>query len=191
MGKLDTEIAVIREMQQQSFERFDCEQWQVLAARHVSDSHGFKLGDRQAFAAARVRAETFFDRGRWVLAIAVDVMTELADAMGWVLLVPTYEDWSSYWKVEYLMGYASGRAHADGAHAETRVSTYTVSVGIDIWEHDHSYDPDWVPELAICFPDNCEFVALTDELVGDESRFREACAAAIVEAYRQYALPDS
>ena len=84
---LDTEIATIQEMAGQSIERFRQEQWQRMAARHVGGD-GCKLGDRETFMAARARAERFLERARWALPIAIDVMGEVVDAMGWFWMTP-------------------------------------------------------------------------------------------------------
>ena len=51
-------------------------------------------------------------------------------------------------------------------------------------------EPDWVPELCFSFVESDRWLELTAEMVSDETAFREACAVAIVEAYREYALSD-
>lgn len=187
---LDAEITTIQEITQQSIDRFRQEQWQRIATQHM-DGEGGKPGDQEAFMTAWTRAETFLERARWAFAIAVDVMGRVADTMGWPWITPLRWTWHSFWSVEYLMGYAKGRVSTTNGDGGTPViSTYTALVSVDVWGEDHTYEPDWVPELTFCFPDHCEFIELTDDLVGDEARLRELCAAAIVEAYRKYALSD-
>ena len=89
------------------------------------------------------------------------------------------------------MGYVKGGVYTANVHEGTpSISTYTALVSVDVWREDHAYEPDWIPELSFCFPDHCECLELTDELVSDETTFRTACAAAIVVAYREYALSD-
>ena len=187
---LETEITTIQEITGQSIERFRQEQWQRMAARHV-DGDGCKLGDRETFMEARAGAETFLGRARWAFPIAVDVMGEVADAMGWPWMTPLRCRWLSFWCAEYLMGYVKGRAYTANGHEGTpSLSTYTAFVSVDVWGEDHAYEADWVPELSFCFPDHCECLELTEELVSDETTFRTACAAAIVVAYREYAMSD-
>jgi hypothetical protein len=187
---LDTEIVAIQEITEQSIDRFRQEQWQRMAARHI-DGDGCKLGDRGAFMAAQAGAEAFLERARWAFPIAAEVMGEVADAMGWPWVIPLRWKWLNFWSAEYLMGYATGRTcPVNGQEGKHEVSTYTASVSIDVWGQDHAYEPDWVPELSLGFPDHYEYLELTEEMVSDERAFREACAAAIVKAYREYALSD-
>lgn len=186
---LETQIAAIQEIRGQSLERFRQERWQRLAARRL-DGDGCELGDRESFLAARARAETFLERARWAFPLAVEAMGEVADAMGWPWVTPQRWTWRNFWRVEYLMGYAAGKTHAVGSDEDSQVLTYTASVSIDLWGEGCAYEPDWVPELSFSFVESCRWLELTEELVSDERTFREACAAAIVEAYREYALSD-
>ena len=186
---LETPIAAIQEIRGQSLERFRQERWQRLAARRL-DGDGCELGDRESFLAARARAETFLERARWAFPLAVEAMGEVADAMGWPWVTPQRWKWRNFWRVEYLMGYAAGKTYAVGGDEDSQVLTYTASVSIDLWGEGCAYEPDWVPELSFGFVESYRWLELTEELVSDERTFREACAAAIVEAYREYALSD-
>ena len=132
MMNLETEIATIQEIRRLSLERFRQERWQRLAARHV-DGDGCELGDRETFLAARAGAETFVERARWAYPRAVEAMGEVADAMGWPWVTPQRWTWLNFWRAEYLMGYATGKAHPAGGNQDSQVLTYTASVSIDLW----------------------------------------------------------
>ena len=186
---LEIEIATIQEIRRLSLERFRQERWQKLAAQSI-DGDGCELGDREAFLAARAGAETFVERARWVFPLAVEAMGQVADAMGWPWVTPQRWTWLNFWRAEYLMGYATGKAHAAGSDRDSQVLTYMASVSIDLWAEGCAYEPDWVPELCFTFVESDRWLELTAEMVSDETAFREACAAAIVEAYREYALSD-
>lgn len=187
---LETQITTIQEIRRQSRERFRQERWQRIAARRI-DGDGCELGDREIFLAARARAETFVERACWAFPLAVEAIGEVADAMGWPWVTPQRWKWRNFWRVEYLMGYAAGKAHtAIGNEDSLQVVTYTASVSIDLWAEGCAYEPDWVPELCFSFVESDRWLELTAEMVSDETAFREACAVAIVEAYREYALSD-
>jgi hypothetical protein len=186
---LETEIAAMQEIRRQSLERFRQERWRRLVAMNV-DGDGCALGDSEAFLAARAGAETFMARARWAFPLAVEAMGEVADAMGWPWLTPQRWTWRNFWCAEYLLGYATGKAHPAGSDRDSQVSIYTASVSIDLWAEGCACESDWVPELCFTFVESDRWLELTAEMVSDETAFREACAVAIVEAYREYALSD-
>ncbi len=187
---LETQIATIQEITRQSIERFRQKQWQRVVARSI-DGGECTLGDCETFMAGRARAEALVEKARRAFPIAVEAMGEVADAMGWPWVTPGRWKWLNFWRVEYLMGYAAGKAcTASSGEGILKVCTCTASVGIDVWRDAEEYEPDLVPVLSFCFLDHCEWLELTEGLVSDERMFREVCASAIVKAYRAYALAD-
>jgi len=189
---LDTEITTIQEITGQSIERFRQEQWQKMdASASGIDRDGCRLGDYEAFITAQTRAETFLERARWAFPIALEMMAEVANTMSWPWITPVRWTWFICWGAELLIGYVRERVYtADGQAGTLRIRACTAEVGIDVWGEAYAHEPDWVPDLAFCFADQCQVIPLSDDLVGDEARLRELCAAAIIEAYRVYALSD-
>ncbi len=130
---LETKITTMQAITRQAIDRFRQEQWR-RAAPPCAASEGWQIGDRETFILARARAETFLERARWAFPIAVEVMGQVADAMGWPWITPQCWKWTNVWSVDYYIGYAKDRA-------------LTASVGVDVWGEGFDYEPDWVPRL--------------------------------------------